>query len=134
VKRAILPLAGSALLVAAAMLRLPRPFTLLRPDPNPFRRTVSPFDGRLYALAQAAGPSIPNGARVAVELPGRTPQESAYCAMVVSGLLPGRDVRPAPATPGWVPAFLIRVGRSVEVDGGEILFRLPDGEVRRLDH
>jgi len=132
-KRAILPLAGAALLVAAAALRLPRPFTLLRPDANPFRRTVSPFDGRLYALAQAAEPSIPSGARVAVDLPGRTPQESAYCAMVVSGLLPGRDVRPVPAPPDWAPAFRIRVGRLVEADGGELLFRLSDGEVRRLD-
>ncbi len=132
-KRAVLPLAGAVLLVVAAALRLPRPYSLLRLDANPFRRTLSPHDGRLYALAEAAAPGIPARARVAVACaPGR-PQESAYCAMVVRGLLPGRDVRSAPADPAWQPQFLIREGRGEEPAAGRLLFRLADGEVWRFE-
>ena len=132
-KRGFLPAAGAALLVIVGALRLPRPYTLLHSDPNPFRRTRSPFDGRLYALVDAAGPSIPAGSRVAVEAPGATPQESAYCAMVVSGLLPGREVRPAPSPENWQADFVIRLNGGGPASGGRLLFRLAEGEVWRPD-
>jgi len=132
VKRAALPLIGSALLVAVAALRLPRPYTLLRVEENPFRRTVSPWDGPLYALAGAASASIPAGARVEVESPSATPHESALCAMVVQGLLPGRQVRPGPAAPEWMPQFRIRLGHEGARPTGRRLFRLREGEVWSL--
>jgi hypothetical protein len=135
VKRAaLLPLAASALLVAAAALRLPRPYSLLSIETNPFRRTLSPFDGRLYALAWAASPSIPAGARVAVESGSGRAGDTIYCAMVARSLLPGRDVRAVPAAPGWKPEFLIRVGARGAARPREArpIFRLAEGDVWKL--
>jgi hypothetical protein len=136
VKRAaLLPLAASALLVALAALRLPRPYSLLSAETNPFRRTLSPFDGRLYALARAAASSIPAGGRVAVESLSGRPGDSIYCAMAASSLLPGRDVRAVPAAPGWKPEFLIRVGAPGAARPREArpLFRLAEGEVWKFE-
>ena len=134
-RAALLPLAASALLVAAAALRLPRPYSLLSIETNPFRRTLSPFDGRVYALTRAASPSIPEGARVVVESISGRAGDSIYCAMVASALLPGRDVRPTPEAPGWKPEFRIRVGAKdgAEPPEGRALFRLPDGDVWKLE-
>jgi hypothetical protein len=133
VKRAVLPLAGAALLVVAAALRLPRPYSLLRLDANPFRRTLSPHDGHIYALAEAAAPAIPVRARIAVECAPERPQETAYCVMVVRGLLPGRDVRGVPREADWRPDFLIREGKGGEPAGGRLLFRIADGEIWRFE-
>jgi hypothetical protein len=135
VKRAAVALAGAALLVAFAALRLVeiRPRNLL--DSNPFRRTLSPFDGAAFALLERCAGSIPPGASVAVEAPSRRPGDSAYCMLLARGLLPNRDVRVAgpPGGPdGWTPQFLIVLGsRQADVDG-LLLLRTPEGTVWRL--
>jgi len=135
VKRAAVALAGAALLVAFAALRLveTRPRNL--PESNPFRRTLSPFDGAAFALLERCSGSIPQGAAVAVEAPSRRPGDSAYCMLLARGLLPGRDVRvasPPGAPDGWMPQFLIMLGSRQPDVAGRLLLRTPEGTVWRL--
>jgi hypothetical protein len=135
VKRAAVALAGAALLVAFAALRLveTRPRNL--PDSNPFRRTLSPFDGAAFALLERCSGSIPPGAAVAVEAPSRRSGDSAYCMLLARGLLPGRDVRvarPPGAPDGWTPQFLIVLGSRQADVAGQLLLRTPEGTVWRL--
>ncbi len=132
-KRATLPLTGAVLLVAAAALRLPHTRQIFRPEANPFCRTLSPFDGPIFALLEQASGKIPPGARVAVEASSRRPAESAYFALVASGMLPGRDVRSASPPPrdGWRPDFLVVLGSRLPEAPVRPVLRSPEGTVWR---
>ena len=134
-RRAAIALAGAALLVAFAALRLVETRPRHLPDANPFRRTRSPFDGAAFALLERCSESIPRGAAVAVEAPSRRLADSSYCALLARALLPGRDVQVAraPGTrDGWTPQFLIELGtRQADVDG-QLVLRAPEGTVWKL--
>ena len=88
--RGAVSLAGSALLLAAAILRLPPPADLLRRVATPFDRTRAHGAGPAFVLLSSAAPLIPAGA--SVEVRSSDPAAAEYAYQLAVGMLPGRVV------------------------------------------
>jgi len=134
VRRAALPLAGAALLVAAAAYRLPHTRQILEPERNPFRRSLSPFDGPAFALIDRVAADVPRGAKVAIDTSSRVDQETVYFAMVASGMLPGRDVRahvPWLEEKSWKPDYWIVFGSRPPDAPAVPVLQTPEGTLWR---
>ncbi|MGH9368571.1 MAG: hypothetical protein ACRD3M_12945 [Thermoanaerobaculia bacterium] len=136
-KRAGIPLAGSALLVAVALLRLPPPRELLRPVATPFDRARDPGAGPAFVLFLQASSLIPEGAHVAVGAASRNAEETIYAYQLAAGLLPNRNV--VSALQAFLPDgprmdFLIVLGgEPPPLPRARCLLRVPQGTVWRLD-
>lgn len=136
-KRATIPLAGAALLVAVTILRMPPPSALIRRAATPFDRSRDPGSGPAFILFTQASALIPDGARVAVGAPSRDVEESFHAYQLAAGLLPKRSVVIAPrASPPVSPGvdFLIVLGgEPPPLPRARCLLRVAQGTVWRLD-
>ncbi|MGE5278157.1 MAG: hypothetical protein ACM3SU_14255 [Acidobacteriota bacterium] len=134
-KPAAVALAGSALLVAVAILHLPPPAALTRRVATPFDRTRDPGAAPAFVLFAQASTLIPTGSAVAVAAASKDPRESEYCYRLAAGLLPNLELRrpPEATTPdAGAPQYLIVVGAGSPAFPGERLLQTPQGTVWRL--
>ena len=134
-KPAAIALAGSALLVAVAILHLPPPAALTRRVATPFDHTRDPGAAAAFVLFAQASALIPSGSAVAVAAASRDPRESEYCYRLAAGLLPNFDLRlpPEATTPdAGAPQYLIVVGTGSRAVSGERILQTSQGTVWRL--
>lgn len=137
-KPAAIALAGSALLIAVAIVRLPAPAALARRAATPFDHTRDPGAAAAFVLFARASTLIPGGSAVAIVAASRDPRESEYCYRLAAGLLPSLDLRrPLEATTPseGVPQYVIVVGSGrSEVFPGRRLLQTSQGAVWRLEN
>jgi len=130
-RRSAVPLAGAALLTAAALARLPPLPVLLQRPATLFDRTRDPGAGPTLVLLTRALVVIPRGASVAVRASSGIPAESSYCRQLAAGLLPDRVVLPSDAESR--ADFLVLAGPPTPVDvRGRLLLATPQGAIWEL--
>jgi hypothetical protein len=133
-KRAALPLAGSAILVAVAVLRLPPPRLLLRQVATPFDRSKDPGAGAHLILLTQVSALIPKGASVAVRAASGDPTQSVYSTLQAMSLLPGREILPPESDIREArPDFLLLAGQADDDVPGRLLLRTPQGALWKLE-
>lgn len=128
-KRSAVPLAGAALLTAAALARLPSLPVLLKRPATLFDRTRDPGAGPSLVLMTRAATLLPAGAAVAVRATSGILEQSSYCRQLAASLLPGHLVVAAGEEERRA-RFLILVGPDARAKiDGRLLFAAPQGAI-----
>ena len=137
-KRVVVPLAGSAILVAFAVASLPWRFGILRKPLTPFDLSAADSVAPGYALLRRAATVIPSGTSVVARTEPPNAHQEAYFYRFAVALLPGRRILPTASNEQFIDpgrwrdaAFQIVVGGKPAEPPGELLLDAPWGSVWR---
>jgi hypothetical protein len=132
----LVPLLGSAILVALAWASLPWSEGLFERPRTPFTRSAARSVEVGYALLTAAQGVIPVGASVVARTePPDASRESDYHRFLIA-LLPGRRALPSASYGTFLPhevwqaaEYVVIVGPRPAVPPGDLLLETPDGTI-----
>lgn len=136
-RRALLPLAGSAVLAAFSVAALPFSGGLLRAARTPYDTSDSAYIAvDAWTVLQRAEPLIPRGASLVVRSEPADPSTDSYFHRFAVALLPNRRIVPAarwgqPTEPVllYETEYEIVVGRRPAEPPGQLLLEVPEGTI-----
>lgn len=136
-RRALLPLAGSALLAAFSVAALPFSRGLFRAPRTPYDASPSAFvTVPAWILLERAAAVVPPGASVVVRSEPANPSSDSYYHRFAIGLLPGRRIVPAalwgtPTEPGPLrdADYEVVVGSRPSAPFGRLVLEVPEGTI-----
>lgn len=136
-RRALLPLAGSALLAAFSIAALPFSRGLFRAPRTPFDTSPAAFITVPWIVLQRAEALVPPGASVVVRSESADASSDSYLHRFAVALLPGRRILPAalwgvPTDPAGLVAadYVVVVGPVPRPPPpGVLLLQIPEGSV-----
>jgi hypothetical protein len=140
-RRALLPLAGSALLAAFSIAALPFSRGLFRAPRTPYDANPAAFvTVPAWIVLQRAAAIVPPGASVVVRSEPADPPTDSYYHRFAVALLPGRKIMPAalwgtPTEPGPLreAEYEVVVGRLPAAPVGRLVLQIPEGSVWKRD-
>jgi hypothetical protein len=140
-RRALLPLAGSALLAAFSIAALPFSRGLLRAPRTPYDASPAAYvTVPAWIILQRAEALVPPGASVVVRSEPADPSTDSYYHRFAVALLPGRRIVPAalwgtPTEPGPLrdAEYEVVVGGRPAAPLGRLVLELPQGTIWKRD-
>lgn len=140
-RRALLPLAGSAVLAAFSVAALPFERGLFRAPRTPYDASPAAFvTVPAWILLERAAHVVPPGASVVVRSEPANPSTDFYYHRFAIGLLPGRRIVPAalwgtPTDPGPLrdADYEVVVGARPASALGHLVVEVPEGTIWKRD-
>lgn len=136
-RRALLPLAGSAVLAAFSIAELPFSHGLFRAPKTPYDAGDAAYIAvSQWIVLQRGAHLIPPGASVVVRSEPPDPTTDSYFHRFAVALLPNRTIVPAamwgtPTEPAWIREadYEVVIGPRPRDPPGRLLLEIPEGTI-----